>query len=413
MAYLLFIAYLAVFILLLRYLAGRGIIRIGWPMAAAGFTLKVLMGCLYGFLFQEYYGGDDTWMYFHQSLEETLFLKSEPGPFLHSLVSPHQYTRYMMTTWWQELEYASLIKLLAILNLFSGGHYYVNVVLFSGITFWGSYFFYRFFSLIIPGREKLAGIVLFFFVPLVFWTSGIRKDGMVWLWSGLFFLSVFRILEQKRWRAIPIALIALLFVALNRNFVALGLLPLTAAWVLSRVMPTWKAYIFVYTTSLVLFFLSHYVGPVDLPQAFVNRQQDFLTLKGGSLVELEPLTPHPAGFLKVLPQALEHVMLRPFPGESTSLLYLASMLESYLVILMMLLAILFPRPGWKMSLGSAGVLAVLAFILSNYLLVGYTIPFLGAIVRYRIIFESLLLVVSVLFVDWEKIPGLKLHKFFL
>jgi hypothetical protein len=415
MDYFLFFLYLVLFILLIRYLDKTNIISIDNRVASAAFILKVSMACLYGYIFQKYYGGDDTWMYHHQSLEETVFLKKDPLHFLHSLIDPTAYTRYMMTTWWQELEYASLIKLLAVLNLFSGGSYYVNALLFSMMTFWGAYFYFRLFVTLFPLRKTLMLLVFFFFVPLVFWTSGIRKDGMILLSTGLFFYGFYWFLEKRQWKMLAIALIALIGVALNRNFVALSLIPVAIAWLISRyssIRPL-SSFIFVYSLSLVLFFTSAYIGPVNIPGKFMERQADFMALKGGSYVTLDRLEDDPASFLKLLPQALNHVFLRPYPGESHGVLYIFSAIETWVVLLIFLLCFLFPLPLAKRPGLPPAVIAMLFFALSNYLFIGYTIPFLGAIVRYRIIYESILLAIAVVYLNWEKLRLKTLHKFFL
>jgi hypothetical protein len=415
MDYFLFFLYIILFLSLVWYLDKKNIIRIDMGMAAAAFILKVAMACLYGYIFQKYYGGDDTWMYHYQSLEETAFLKSDPLHFLHSLINPTAYTRYMMTTWWQELEYASLIKLLAVLNIFSGGSYYVNAVLFSMLTFWGAYFYYRLLVSLFPSGKTIIMLVFFFFVPLIFWTSGIRKDGLILLSTGLFFFSFYLFLLQRNWKLLLVSLFALLGVALNRNFVALGMVPLALAWVFSSVggIKPWKAFVFVYSLSLVLFFISPFTGPVNIPAAFVQRQADFLALQGGSYVELDRLEPNPVSFIKLLPQALNHVFFRPYPGENNSALYVFSAVETWFVLLIFLLFILFPVPKTKRSLFDACLWGLLFFALTNYLFIGYTIPFLGAIVRYRIIYESILLAIVAVHVNWEKLLPRQIYKFLL
>jgi len=412
MDYFLFFIYLILFPVLVRYLDKKNIIRIDIRVATVAFMLKVSMACLYGYIFQEYYGGDDTWMYHQQSQDETVFLKTDPLHFLHSLIDPTSYTRYMMTTWWQELEYASLIKLLAILNVLSGGSYYVNAVLFSMISFWGAYFYYSFFTRLYPSSKTLLMLVFFFFIPMVFWTSGIRKDGLIMLFTGMFFLSTYRFFETGNKKMTVAMLFAIMGVALNRNFVALSLIPPAIAWILSKKLnrKPLRVHFFVYSISLVVFFLSAVWGPVNLPGKFVQRQADFMALQGGSYVALDTLDTDPVSFIKILPQALNHVFLRPYPGEGKGVLHLFSALETWFVVLMLLLWLFFPTNPRRGFLQNAVVCALLFFSVSNYLFVGYTIPFLGAIVRYRIVFETILLALAVTQVNWQKLVPERVYK---
>lgn len=396
MAYLLFIVHLLLFLLLLRYLHVRRKLHIPLWVGVMGFLLKVLLGCLYGYIFLRVYGGDDTWMYHRQALEETAFLKNDPIHFLHSIIDPFSYTRYYMDTPLQEIEYASLIKLLAIMNLFSGGYYYVNVVIFCMISFWGAYFFTRFFCNLEPTASRAVIMIMFFFVPLVFWTSGIRKDGLIFLFTGMFFYAFQRFTTYPLWKSLAMALLSIILAFINRNFVALTILPAWLAWALARSTgwKTWKTFLLVYGTSTALFVLSSYLGPVNMLTAVVNRQRDFLALKGGSLIPLQPLTPDLLSFLKMLPQALQHVFLRPFPGEQPGLLMLFSGIETLFALAVMLLPLLFPSGHWA-ALRNPAMAAVLCFALLNYLFIGYTVPFLGAIVRYRAIYEALFMAAAV------------------
>jgi len=414
MAYFLFFIYLLLFIILVRWLGKKGMVHIPPALGASAFAFKVLLGCLYGYIFLRYYGGDDTWMYHAQSLEETSFLKRDPLHFLHSLADPTSYTRYMMTTYWQEIEYAFLIKLLAILNVFSGGYYYVNVVLFSMISFWGGYFFYRFFSGLFPGKENLFIIIFFFFVPLIFWTSGIRKDALIFLSAGLFFYGLQQFLREGKKTYLLLTGSALFLLFLNRSFVGLSVLPPAVAWTIShyRGIKPLRTFFFVYAISSIVFFLSSHIGPVDLPGAFVRRQSDFLALKGGSFVHLDKLEPDPMSFLRILPQALNHVFLRPVPGERPGILSWFSGIETYFVLLIFLLSFIRPDKNIRI-LSSAPMLAILFFAFTNYLFIGYTIPFLGATVRYRIIFESLLLAIAVARIRWKAILPQRIHKLLL
>jgi hypothetical protein len=151
---------------------------------------------------------------------------------------------------------------------------------------------------------------------------------------------------------------------------------------------------------------------VNIPHKFAERQADFMALKGGSYVELDRLEDHPASFIRLLPQALNHVFLRPYPGESQGMLYFFSAMETWFILLIFLLCMLFPVHRYKRPLLPAAIIALVFFSLSNYLFIGYTIPFLGAIVRYRIIYESILLAVVAIHVNWEKLFPQKMHNIF-
>lgn len=414
MPYLLFIFYLLFFSYVLFVLSAKKYIRINSGTAVAAFLLKVAMGCLYGYIFLNYYGGDDTWRYHFQSMEETALLKSDPLRFITSLFDLNNETRYSSVfesvgSYWKELEYVLLIKLIAVFNLFSGGQYYINVIWFAFLVFWGGYYFYRLFSLSFAGYEKLMSLIFFFFIPMVFWTSGIRKDGLILLFMSLIFHHSFILRKTKYWRSLLVIAVSLFMLFLVRSFLLLTLIPVLLAWGISVQckLPPWKTFGIIYFISILFFFLSGSFGPVDFPRKISERQQEFFRLKGGSEVKLDSLNKEPLSYLKVLPQALNHVFLRPYPGDQSSMLSRFSSLETWFMVLMLILAMLRPSTDAGHILRQPLVVAILFYSLSNYLLIGYTIPFLGAIVRYRIIFETLFLAILVRCIRWNAVPLLK------
>jgi len=414
MTYLLFPAYLLMFSVLLYVLSARKYIRISGRLAVSSFLLKVGLGCLYGYIFLHYYSGDDTWRYHFQSLEETALLKSDPLRFFTSMFDLNNETRYSYVfesvgSYWKELEYVLLIKLIAIFNLFSGGAYYINVIWFAFIVFWGGYFFYRVTSMVFSGYEKGMALVFFFFILMVFWTSGIRKDGLILLFLSLVFYHFYCVLQSFRWKSVLIIAISLFMLFLVRSFLALTLIPALLAWGLSGKLQRspWKVFSIVYAFSILLFFLSGQFGPVNFPRKIMERQQEFFRLKGGSEVRLDSLQNSPASYLRIMPEALNHVFLRPYPGEQSSLLFRFSALETWFCLFIFILALLFPSSSSRWVLIQPIVVTIIFYGLTNYLLIGYTIPFLGAIVRYKIIFETLFLAILVRCIRWKDLPLIK------
>jgi 4-amino-4-deoxy-L-arabinose transferase-like glycosyltransferase len=267
------------------------------------------------------------------------------------------------------------------------------------------------FTLIFGGYERLMSLVCFFFIPLVFWTSGIRKDGLIFLFMSLIFYHFYKALQVRRWWNIIIIAISLFMLFLIRSFLALTLLPALLAWGISEKINhrPWKTFSLVYSLSIILFFASGFGGPVDFPRKISERQQEFFRLKGGSVVRLDTLTNDPVSYLKILPQALNHVFLRPYPGEQSSMLFRFAAWETWFIIAIFALAVIYPSPSRGAVLRNPFVASILFYGISNYLLIGYTIPFLGAIVRYRNIFETLFLTVLARCTEWKAIPLIKTY----
>jgi hypothetical protein len=120
-------------------------------------------------------------------------------------------------------------------------------------------------------------------------------------------------------------------------------------------------------------------------------------------VESDTLMPTAKSYVRNFPQAVGHVFLRPYPFERKSFLFQGSAMETYFCLIFFFLAFFFFQRGAWGHLRNPFVLACLFFSLSNYILIGYTVPFIGAIVRYKSIYEALLLTVAIIITDWHRV----------
>lgn len=143
-------------------------------------------------------------------------------------------------------------------------------------------------------------------------------------------------------------------------------------------------------TCTFFFFLTHYLNHVpDLPQKIVDRQYQFFELEGNTRLALDSLNSEPASFLFILPQALNHAFLRPWINEIKSPLHLATFIDNLLfaIVLISVIYILIKNRG--AYLNHFLVLTCLFTACFGYLIIGYIVPFPGAIIRYRSLFEFL------------------------
>ncbi|MGB0933779.1 MAG: hypothetical protein ACPGU5_05825 [Lishizhenia sp.] len=84
-----------------------------------------------------------------------------------------------------------------------------------------------------------------------------------------------------------------------------------------------------------------------------------------------------------LPEVLLNVLFRPFPGDDGSWLIYFAMSENILFALLFLGSLLFLRRKLNYKEKEV-VIALFIFVLCLYLIIGYTTPVTGAIVRYKI-----------------------------
>ncbi|MBC7720773.1 MAG: hypothetical protein H7068_02050 [Pedobacter sp.] len=134
-----------------------------------------------------------------------------------------------------------------------------------------------------------------------------------------------------------------------------------------------------------------------------------MVLKGGSFMAIPTLDGSIKNYVIALPTALNHVFLRPYLAESSSYLQLFSALETYFFLIMFCIGI-FKYWNCFYIVKQPLILLLVFFALINYVLIGFTVPFAGAIVRYRVIFEVFLLIPILLIIDTNNLLTAKLKR---
>jgi hypothetical protein len=372
------------------------------------FLFKVAMGCLYGYIYLHSYNGDDTWMFHNHSLDDTQKLKHDPFEYFTELGPAWAFNsvggRFPdgLILYIKILETRSIVKILSIANLFSGGNYYINVVFFNFILFWGQYWLFSIFVKEFPEKRKPLLLLIFFFPPLIFWLSGIRSDGLL-----LFFLALllfhFRnwLYEQKKWSA-GYCMVAVIAIIIYRKEVLLPLIPTLLAWYVSVKFNRNAVAVFLWVFGIcgLLFFATAWVSPErNLPQVVAERQHSFMTLQG-TRFQLDTLQPTLTSFTKILPQAVSHTFFRPYIWEAKGALQIMTAVEIIVCWLLVLTAIVKKEMHWKKTLRKPVLLSGLGLGITLYIFTGYAIPFPGAIVRYKAIPELLLLTIPVICTNW-------------
>jgi hypothetical protein len=312
-------------ILLIGSMTRHGGTRFSTLEVIAAFSFKVLMACLYGYLFLRYYGGDDTWALHNSSLAEFKLLTEQPGQFFWEF-TPVSAWRNAQGHLWEtiqrylvDLEYCLTAKTLGLFNIISRGNYYANAVFFSFITFWGHYWLFNLLTGIFPQKRTLLLLLIFFFPPAVFWLSGIRADGLLLLFISLLLLHAYRLIQEGRKSSLAYVLLALTGLLIFRSVMVLLLLPALLSWYITTRYNRRPIAVFamVYGLAIVLFFASPLLSATHhFPGLIVQRQQEFAALQGNTRFILDTLQPTVASFVQVFPQAVTNTFLRPYLWEA-------------------------------------------------------------------------------------------------
>ena len=177
----------------------------------------------------------DTWNYHREGLAEYHLLFTNPKEYFTNLF----YTGYsygydgmlkVQNSYWNDLKTNLIIKLISVFHVFSGGNYYVNVIFYNFIIFFGHIGLYQVFKEVYQSKKMVTVAVVFLLPSVLFFGSTIHKDGLVLALIGVLLFNVWQVLQANAlsFKRVLFILLSLLMIFLFRNFVLMALLPAIA-----------------------------------------------------------------------------------------------------------------------------------------------------------------------------------------
>lgn len=389
-SYLLFLIYLIFGIVLLHWIVRKNHFPFSPYHTAALFTFKVFAGCLYGYIFLHYYGGDDTWTFVIDSRKQTILLNSHPGQYINEFLPGFSLGKTHHDLWAACLYYVDhfedwfMVKLFGVLNLTGRGNYYIDVLWFELLVVAGPLLLFRLMKTASPGKTGIFFLLIFFMPSISFWCSGIRAEGLILLFIAIaiYYGRLFAL--DPGWRSGIAVFFGLLGLLLFRVQYLVFLLPALLAYMASvkykRARPIY--FNLVYLVLIVVFSVSLLLPqPYQLSRPLIHAQQGFFVLHGNTRYDLDSLKPGLLSPFSLLPQALTNAAFRPFPWEAKGSLQIFSSMESLFLIFG--LCVFFFNRKKKNGIRDPLYWLLLYYGVSQLIAIGYIVPFPGAIVRYR------------------------------
>ncbi len=423
MEIILVVAYTILFLFLIRRMKFFSLEEIQPRFVSVVFVLKIIAGCTLGLLYTYYYTNRmtaDTFKFFDDGkiLFNTFF--TNPKHFFEMLTgingkSPELTTYYeTMNTWFNTdvlfNDNKTMIRLNAIFDFFSLGYYYVHVVFINFFSFTGLIALFRLFQSFQKNKSKEIFIVMMLLPSMLFWGSGLLKDGLLLFALGMMLYLFNRIVNKTCSNRHLIAFILSFFLLMmTKLYVLAAIFPGLIAWCWSR-DDSMKKILFKFATChLVYFMMVFNVGLVsdkyDITDIIYYKQKNFYTLaeytNAKSLIHISQIEPTVWSVLKHSPEAVLRVFVRPFVTDSSSPLILLSAFENILILVIILLCIvsfkkteIIQQPIFYFSI---------LFVLILFALIGLITPILGALVRYKIPALPFLMFVFISVSDLEKL----------
>ena len=360
-----------------------------------GFSLKVISAILFGYFYRVgLLTGGDTYMYFDDGNIIYSTLKSDIFTYLKLTIGTNDFKpvpAYLlpytdaMNFWFDSSNYF-VVRLNAIIRLFSLGVYNVHAIVFAFFSFIGTYNIYLFFENKVINKKVLQ-FILFGIPSIVFWTSGIHKEAIVILALGIILQNLDKILnETATRRTILFTIFGLILLGYIRVYVLAFILPLMTAIILYYRIENKYQTIKIFTIcsgimGIMLISLDKLFPNLSFFQEFMVRRTYFINSVGNMSFPVESIPHNFNGILLLIWEAISNPFIRPLPNECNGLLaYLASF-ET--IILFFTLILLIVSTNIKSLFKNPYAIFSILFGLSILFLIGLIVNNSGAIVRYR------------------------------
>lgn len=383
------------------------------------FVTKVVTGCVHYWLVMWKYGFSDSQGFNLDGLQENNLLYTHPQEYLINIFKSNYGNDYSgigssINSYWNDLSSSLVGKFISICDIFSFGNFYINVIFFNYVIFFGAIGLYRVFKEIYKDKPKLLIVCCFLLPSLLFYSSIIHKDGFILAALGIIIFNIYTSLQKRNFLSIRLIYILLMlsFIFVIRSYVFLALLPAVFAWIFSFYKKSFSSLIFIatYILGTIIFFTIGLISPkINLPEIVKNKQASFESLgKSKTFISIDSIQPTFKSFLKISPKALNNSMLRPYITDAKLTLYLLPLGIELLFYQLLILLFIFCRN--KNFIQDPFIKFGLFFGISIFLIIGYTVPIIGAIIRYRSIYIPLIITPVICGINWNKIMKLK-HMF--
>jgi hypothetical protein len=370
--------------------------------------VKMLGALALGFIYQFYYSGGDTYNYhthgsriiweaFGDSMEhgmKLLFL--EEGVYKYS-------SRILF--FGDDPSYF-IVQLATLLDFLTFSSYSATALLFSVISFVGSWMFFQTFYQQYPQHHFKLAIASFFIPSVFFWGSGILKDSIVLACLGIITYQIYKLFIKKEISIGSVFLFILSFYVIFtvKKFILQAYLPAVIIWVMAfhyykvRSMAL-RMLIIPFSIGLVIY--SAYYSVIKVGEGDNRYALDKITQtaritaydigfytgrNAGSGYSLGELSDDDSfsELLKKAPSAINVSLFRPYLWEVKNPLMLLSSVESMGIFILFLLIIFRGRRLALKAIFEPNVLFCLIFSFTFAFAVGVSTFNFGTLARYKI-----------------------------
>lgn len=368
-------------------------------------VVKLLAGVIVGGLYHYYYEGGDTIGFYKDSLRLVNLCYESPLEGIQVLIGRKCETLSLI---YQDQPRALFfVRLITLPLMIAHGSYWGLSLLLSFISFVVIWWFSQVINKVFRYRSMALVVSLFYFPEVLFWTSGVIKECVSFIFLLLFIGGVLQLLyKQSSYFTIAFTLISWYGLFLLKFYVAGLLLAFMIAYAISFHS---KRRIVVFISALLIsLFGASYLHPqlsleVISDSVQQNMESTVAISEKGKYIVLNQMDGSISGIIYSVPKALLSSMLRPFIWEANSLLAIG------LSLLKMLIAVLLLNSFFHIKrLSFEGVCIVIYSVILASLL-ALSSPNYGTLSRYNVAFLPffMLLLFQAWFYTWQQWLGRK------
>lgn len=401
-----------------------------WLLVA--FSLKLLAGIVLWKVYTSYYSelqGSDVTRYYNDAMLIRSQLEENPDVFYALMLgrenhSPEYEAVYDKLVGWYSgyrygltNDYRTIVRLQVLISFVSFGCYHVHWMLMAFLSFIGLTWLYKSFSTLFERRSAVLFAACYLLPSVVFWSSGLLKEGPALFGLGLLFFLFSRIIQRTfQWYHLFVLLPLLLFLFFLKQYVLLAFIPASIFLLIVRFTNDRLLIVKFIAIHGIAFLIAqnahHFFIGGDFLYVLEKKRVDFENTAqmhtARSLVHI-PESDNTAAFILHYPQAFALTYLRPFLWECKSWMYAIFALENLVYAVILALMIFFFRKS-AMKERPVMIYAALSYALVMASIIGNCVPVLGSVVRYRILSLPLLIILCCYFIDFQKINSLLQRK---
>ena len=377
-----------------------------------GLVVKLIGAISLGLIYQFYYGGGDTFTYFHLG-SKYIYEAFHDRPILalklifagkDYATDTFEYATKIYT--YGDLSSYFVVRIAGAIDILTFHTYSATAVIFAAISFSGLWALYDVFVRLYSSRHLEIAVGIFFVPSVFFWGSGIMKDTITLGALGWATYSVYQIFMGHRQILLNVIIMIIAFFTIYtiKIYILLCFIPTAILWVFYSGISKVRHVLVRIMIAPVVLSLAGLLGYFSIVKVGAdNTRYDINQLpktaqitaewihyvsqrEGGSSYTLGDFDYSPTGIIRKMPLAIWVTLYRPYFWESHNIVMVLSALESFLLLILTIVVFSKVGPIKSLRLISSHPLLTFCFIfaITFAFAVGISTYNFGSLVRYKI-----------------------------